>query len=164
MNNLVVTQTWKNKSSTEDRRSIKGNYYNNKEVYFLRKLSSSKCKMSFSWTVKVQLDHKLALEIVTFPLYGKIILSQVVEIFSLKWLWPVFHHLLNFLTESISFFTTFFDEKWMSWWYTIQHKISKQVLTYRTLFFDSTSIYMEEIHTTFAGKTKIPVVEDFFSV
>ena len=165
MNNLVVTQTWKNRrSSTEDRRSIKGKYYNNKKVYFLRKLSSSKCKMSFSWTVKVQLDHKLALEIVTFPLNGRIILSQVVEIFSLKWLWPVFHHLLNFLTESISFFTTFFDEKWMSWWYTIlQHKISKQVLTYRTLFFDSASIYMEEIHTTFAGKTKIPV-EDFFSV
>ena len=119
--------------------------------------------MSFCWTVKVQLDHKLALEIVTFPLDGRIVLSQVVEIFSLKWLWPVFHHLLNFLTESISFFTTFFDEKWMSWWYTIQHTISKQVLTYRTLFFDSASIYMEEIHTTFAGKTKIPV-KDFFSV
>ena len=134
MNNLVVTQTWKNKSSTEDRRSIKGKCYNNKKVYFLRKLSSSKCKMSFSWTVKVQLDHKLALEIVTFPLDGTIILSQVVEIFSLKWLWPVFHHLLNFLAESISLFTTFFDEKWISWWYTIQHTISKQVLTYRTLF------------------------------
>ena len=45
----------------------------------------------------------------------------------------------------------------MSWWYTIQQKISKQVLTYRILFSDSASIYMEEIHTTFAGKTKIPV-------